>query len=95
MNKHCSQWKVLSVNEKISKTFHLVGAQLEDKIVLFGGHQTTSYTTYILSEEGELEQDLSHNGSTLIPGDMGHGAYSVQEGKIFAVGRTKVKGWWK
>ena len=54
-----------------------------NKIVLFGG--SSSYITLILSQEGELEQDLSQD--PLIPGYMCQGSHSVEEeGKIYALG---------
>ena len=69
------EWRTLPLNDKIVETFHLAATQYGNKIVLFGGFSLASYNTYILSEEGKVEQDLSQD--PLIPGAMCRGTYSV------------------
>ena len=46
-------WRILPVDERMAKTYHL-GAALfkEDEIVLFGGHQGTSFNMYLLDKDG-------------------------------------------
>ena len=62
------------------------------KIIVFGGHSDASFNTFILSKEGELEQDLSQD--TLIPGAMCRGSMTVREGRIYAVGSNKLTNVW-
>ena len=78
-------WRILPVDERMAKTYHL-GAALfkEDEIVLFGGHQGTSFNMYLLDEEGQIIQDMSKD--PLIPGWMCQDTFVVEEGRIFAVG---------
>ena len=42
-----------------------------------------------MSEEGELEQDLSED--PLTPGEMCMGSFTVEGGKIYAVGNNEAK----
>ena len=62
-------------------------------MVVFGGSSTASYNTYILSEEGELEQDYSDD--PLIPALMCQASFTVQSEKVFAFGGKKVEGEWE
>lgn len=73
--------------ERIPKTYHLVGVSFRNRIVVFGGVSKESYTTYVLSEEGELVQDFSLEGN--IPGEMCRGSMRVKRGRIYAVGLNK------
>ena len=57
--------------------------------MLFGGGYGTRYRTYILSAEGKLEQDLSQD--PLTPGVIA--SYSIQGGKIFALGMNSKEEW--
>ena len=71
----------------------MAAVQFESKIVVFGGSTSASFNTYILSDEGELEGDLS--ADPLVPGYMCRGSCVAQDGKIYAVGFKEVKGNWE
>ena len=86
-------WKILPLDSKIAHTFFLAAVQFESKIVVFGGSTSASFNTYILSDEGELEGDLS--ADPLVPGYMCRGSCVAQDGKIYAVGFKEVKGNWE
>ena len=78
------------MNKKIAITFVLTAASYRNKVVLFGGSYGAKLITYIFSREGELEEDLSQD--PLIPGEMDQGSLSVENGKIFALGKYIVNG---
>ena len=82
-------WKTLPLNDKIAKTYYLAATEYGNKVVLFGGSSGTFYITYILSEEGELEMNLSF--ALHVSGLMRTGPYSVKRGKIYALGENKAK----
>ena len=88
-----TQWKTLTLNYQIAQTYHFAGVEFKNKIVVFGGHSyTSSYSAFIFSKEGELEQDLSQD--SLTPEDMCQGSFTVQGGKIYAVGFSEVSSEW-
>ena len=66
----------------------MAAAQFNGKIVVFGGVSRMTFNSYILNEEGELEDDLSED--PFIPGSMCLGSFTVQEGRILAVGRSRI-----
>ena len=80
-------WKILSMNNKIAKCFHLAAASFEGRIVVFGGRSYATKHTYIFDEEGELIEDLSSDDE-LIPEKRSCGWFVVRDGKIFAGGDT-------
>ena len=86
------KWKTLPLNAKIPKTWQLAAVEYTDKIVVFGGHSLASFNLFILSREGELEQDLSND--PLIPGAMCRGSLTVRDENIYAVGSTKLNNMW-
>ena len=53
------EWKTLPINDNIPQSYSLAAAMYENKVIVFGGSPNISFSTYILTEEGELEQDLS------------------------------------
>ena len=69
------EWRTLPLNDQMAKTYDLAATQYGNKIVLFGGDNHATFNTYIYSEEGELERDLSED--PLIPGRMCRGSHSV------------------
>ena len=56
---------------------------LGGKIVVFGGDSYASQINWTLSDEGELEKDLSHD--PLIPGAMCVRCYEVKAENIYAI----------
>ena len=67
----------------------MAAVELENKILLFGGHSDSSYTTCFLNKEGgEVVEDLSED--PLTPGAMCRGSYAVGDEKIYVVGTNKV-----
>ena len=51
---------------------------------MFGGESEGTYMTQVLSEEGELIEDLSSD--PLIPGYKCQSSYLIREGKIYTGG---------
>ena len=85
------EWRIVSLNEKMAKTDHLCAVSFEDKIVVFGGTIAASYSSYILSEKGELLKDQSKEA--LIPEDSG--SFTVKDNKIWTVARRTQDDEWK
>ena len=76
-------WKVVGVNEEITRTFSLSSVCFLGRMVVFGGSVAASYNMFIFSEEGKLEQDLSED--PLIPGVMSWGSVVVKDRKVWTV----------
>lgn len=81
---------MLIVDSGIRKSFHLSALLTEGGILVFGGSPSAKYCCYLLSEAGELVKDFSSD--PLIPGAMCIGAYVKRKGKVFAVGKRRVRG---
>ena len=63
-------------------------------MVVFGANSDTVTSNYILSEEGELEEDLSKDW--MIPRGVGFtGCYTIQQDKIKALDHRMVSGEWR
>ena len=77
----------------IPQTYRLAAVDFRNKIVVFGGHETHSYNTLVFSNDGELEQDLSHD--PLIPGCLCRGSYTTQNRKIYAMGWNPLRYKWE
>ena len=62
------KWRILPINHKIEKTYQVVAVQFKKSIAGFGGNSRKANSMYILSEEGEREQDVSED--RVIPAKM-------------------------
>lgn len=80
---------ILPLDDRVAKCSQLAAVSYSGKIVLFGGEDYTRCMMNILSEEGELEKDLSRD--PLIPGGMCQGTFITQDKVIYAVGWRKLK----
>ena len=63
---------------------------MKNQIVIFGGYHAASHNMFILTEEGELKEDIS-DGS-IIPGTMCSASFTVEKEKIYAAGRHLLNG---
>ena len=59
------RWKILPINEKIEGMHRVAGVEWRGKVVIFGGSIFSGRRMYVISQEGEFEQDLS--ADPLIP----------------------------
>ena len=75
---------MLPLNGKIPKIFELAALSFCSKILVFGGLLHNFHYSLLLSEEGELEEDLS--ADPLIPRYMCEGSCTVEGENIYAVG---------
>ena len=64
-----TEWRLVPLFYQIAKTSYLPAVSFEGRILLFGGIEPTCLSTYVFSEEGELEKDLTSD--PLIPSGMG------------------------
>ena len=88
-----AEWRLLPLEIKIAKTYHLAAASFHNKVLVFGGSNIASFNTLILSEEGDLLEDRSSDA--LIPGYMGEGSYCVHWGILYSIGQNFEQGKWK
>ena len=68
-----SQWTTLPLS--IAKANDIAAAHYKTKIILFGEENIVSFLTYVLNEEGALEQDCSHYPQ--IPSAVSSGSFKV------------------
>ena len=88
------EWTVVPDSKPIDPLSNLASVTLNGKILLFGGTDSKQ-SMYILSEEGELLEDLSYITTT--PGYMNQGYFMVIKERIFATGKRWVnfnQSWW-
>ena len=62
------EWKVLSLDERIKKSYSLGAISFEGGILVYGGAAPSPQVMYTFTEEGKLEWDLS--SQDYIPRDM-------------------------
>ena len=88
------KWSLLPLDHKIPKTFKLGAVLFKSKILVFGGTgYTAGYTTLMLSEEGELEEDFSDD--PLNPGSVRKGVFTVKRGRVLTLGFRNLNDEWR
>ena len=54
-----NKWRTLTLDSKIAKTYQLVAVSHEGRsIVVFGGTEMASYITYIITEKGQIQEEV-------------------------------------